>query len=145
MGYRSEVAYSIHFEDKATLNEFIALVMMKGGHEKEALSECEIERKQYGEHPEFWSVNFYCLGVKWYEDYPEVKAHTWLYQYAVERWGDKTAYHFIRIGEEYGDIEDESDGEFDNFIQDDFYPTQGMEIPFSHNYEPLGDKLSMVE
>ena len=34
MGYRSEVAYRIVFSNKQVLNEFIALAMMKGEHEK---------------------------------------------------------------------------------------------------------------
>ncbi len=82
MGYRSEVAYRIVFKDKQVLNEFIALVMMKGGLEAQALRECEVETLDNGRDECF--VNFYAQDVKWYPSFPDVQAHTWLYEYAVD-------------------------------------------------------------
>ena len=148
MGYRSEVAYRIVFKDKQVLNEFIALVMMKGGHEKQSLSECEIEVVEPTTgHSGLFCVNFYAQDVKWYTSYVDVAAHTWLYEFAVERFPDDCAYHYIRIGEESGDIEDEELGSDDwiDFVRDSFYPVTTIELPFSCGYEPVGDNLRVIE
>jgi hypothetical protein len=144
MGYRSEVAYVIAFEDKTTLNEFISLVMLKGGAEAEALKECQIAVQDNGRKECF--INFYADDVKWYDSYAEVEAHTWLYQYAVERFGNKCAYKFLRIGEEQGDIEDDHSDPSDKFdLHQDFYTRAIMEIPFEPSYKPVGDALRVVE
>jgi hypothetical protein len=144
MGYRSEVAYVIAFEDKPTLNEFISLVMLKGGREAEALKKCQIEVSEGAFS--CYRINFYADDVKWYDSYPEVEAHTWLYQYAVERFEDKCAYRFLRIGEEQGDIEDEHSDPSDKFdLYQDFFSRAIMEIPFEPNYKPVGDALRVIE
>ena len=145
MGYRSEVAYRIVFSNKQVLNEFIALVMMKGNEERKALSECEIEVQDNGRAECF--VNFYAQDVKWYTSYVDVAAHTWLYEFAVERFPDDCAYHYIRVGEESGDIEDEEGGsdDFIDEVRDSFYPVTTLELPFSHAYEPVGDNLRVIE
>ena len=144
MGYRSQVAYVIAFEDKTTLNEFISLVMLKGGREAEALKECQIEVSEGAFS--CYRINFYQDDVKWYDSYPEVEAHTWLYQYAVERFEGKCAYRFLRIGEEQADIEDEHSDPSDKFdLYQDFYSRSTMEIPFDHRYEPVGDELRVLE
>jgi hypothetical protein len=146
MGYRSQVAYRIGFPDRKILNEFIALVMMKGGLEKEALSECQIELPDNGRVDCF--INYYAGDVKWYPSYADVQAHTWLYKYAVERFPNDCAYAFIRIGEDRDDIEEEDDGVMNDVhdsITQDMYTVTTIEMPFSHNYEPIGDALSIVE
>lgn len=142
MGYRSEVAYRIGFINKEVLNEYIALVMLKGEEFRKALSECEIRIQDNGREECF--INFWVCDVKWYDSYPEVQAHTWLYNYAVERFSEGASYKFLRVGEETGDIEDDCEDSVVD-LQSDFYPTQGMEIPFAHDYEPIGDKLSLFE
>ena len=63
MGYRSEVAYVINFEDKQKLNEFIAKVMVLGGDVANALKECEIEVVEGAFHT--YRINFYVVGIKW--------------------------------------------------------------------------------
>jgi hypothetical protein len=144
MGYRSEVAYVIAFEDKATLNEFISLVMLKGGREAEALKECQLDVAE-GVFS-CYRINFYADSVKWYDSYPDVEAHTWLYTYAVERFGDKCAYRFLRVGEEQNDIEDEHSDPSDKFdLYLDFYTRTSIEVPFSVGYEPVGDALRVLE
>ena len=145
MGYRSEVAYRIVFTNKQVLNEFVALVMMKGGFEVEALRECEVEILDNGREECY--VNYYAQDVKWYDSYPQVAAHTWLYNYAVERFEDDCAYSFIRIGEDSGDIEEEEGGSDDliDYVRDDFYVTRSIELPFSYDYEPVGDNLRVIE
>lgn len=144
MGYRSQVAYVIAFEDKKTLNEFISLVMLKGGGEAKALRECEIEVVDGAFS--CYRINFYGDDVKWYESYEDVQAHTWLYHYAVERFEDNCAYRFLRVGEEQGDIEDEHNdpsGKFDMY--EDFYTRTVLEVPFSIGYEPVGDNLRIFD
>jgi hypothetical protein len=142
MGYRSEVAYRIGFINKEYLNEYIALVMLVGGEEVKALRECQIEIPDNGEEECF--INFWACDVKWYESYPDVQAHTWLRKYALERFPDCASYKFLRVGEDTGDIEvDCKDNAI--YLEDDFYPTQGMEIPFAHDYEPIGNKLGLLE
>jgi hypothetical protein len=141
MGYRSEVAYRIAFRNKKTLNEYIALVMMKGGNEVNALRECDIECSD--EHECY--VNFYACDVKWYDSFSEVQAHTWLYRFAVERFPEDCAYQTLRVGEEAGDIEDEHDGAEDmcDYAWDGFYTKTIIELPFSYN-EGIGDKLGLI-
>jgi hypothetical protein len=142
MGYRSEVAYRIGFTDKEVLNEYIALVMLKGNEEVKALRECQIELPDNGSEECF--INFYQRDVKWYDSFPDVQAHTWLYKFAKKRFPDNVSYKFLRVGEETGDIEDDCNDEvFD--LQDDFYTYTSMEIPFAHDYEPIGDKLGLLE
>ena len=144
MGYRSEVAYVIAFEDKTTLNEFISLVMLKGGLYADALKECQIEVAEGV--CSCYRINFYADDVKWYDSYPDVEAHTWLYQYAVDRFEDKCAYRFLRVGEEQNDIEDEHSDPSDKFdLYLDFYTHTSIEVPFSIGYEPIGDELRVVE
>ena len=136
MGYRSDVAYVIEFEDLQTLNEFIALVMVKGGEEKKALSECLIL-------PKDCRICYHADDVKWYESYTQVMAHTWLYNYAVERFGEERAgYEFVRIGEDTDDIESESMGDIQH---GSIAVNRSLDLPFEYDYEPIGDALSIVE
>lgn len=142
MGYRSEVAYRIAFRDKATINEFIAKVMVLGGFERKALEECLIEED--GDH---WYVNFYASDVKWYDGYTDVDGHTKLYNLAVEWYPEDCAYQFLRIGESDDDSQSDTDGADDltDCVWDDFRIIRYIETPFSSNYEAIGDKLGLVE
>lgn len=142
MGYRSEVAYRIGFRDKKILNEFIAKVMVLGGHECEALRECSIE-----EDGDTWFINFYASDVKWYEGYEDVEGHTRMYKLAVEWYPDDCAYQFLRVGESDDDSQSDTDGADDitDCVWDDFRIIRYIETPFSISYEPIGDKLGLVE
>ena len=104
MGYRSDVAYVINFEDKQKLNEFIAKVMVLGGLVADALKECEIDVVDGAFH--CYRVNFYASDVKWYDDFPEVQAHHELMEMAIER-DDDNGVIFNRLGEDDNDIEKE--------------------------------------
>ena len=142
MGYRSEVSYRIGFRNKTILNEFIAKVMVLGGHECEALKECSIE-----EDGDTWFVNFYASDTKWYEGYKDVDGHTHLYHLAVEWYPDDCAYQFLRVGESDDDSQSDTDGADDitDCVWDDFRIIRYIETPFSISYEPIGDKLGLVE
>jgi hypothetical protein len=143
MGYRSEVAYRIVFRNKKVLNEFISLVMLKGGDEVIALKECDIELPDNGRAECY--VNFWASDVKWYESYTDVQAHTWLYTYAIERFPEDCAYQFIRVGEEEGDVENEHGGVGDmmDWAWEGFYTMTTIEIPFSYD-KGVGDALAVI-
>ena len=142
MGYRSEVSYRIGFRNKTILNEFIAKVMVLGGHECEALKECSIE-----EDGDTWFVNFYASDVKWYEGYKDVDGHTHLYNLAVEWYPEDCAYQFLRVGESDDDSQSDTDGADDitDCVWDDFRIIRYIETPFGISYEPIGDKLGIIE
>lgn len=113
MGYRSEVAYVIRFKDKEQRELFINLQRAKADKAiNEALNELvEVEDNMLGYHAEY---------VKWYSDYPEVKAHETLMTDSIDLFGDENpdtpdyddqaGYKFIRLGEESDDNEDEERG-----------------------------------
>lgn len=142
MGYRSQVAYVISFDDKQTLNEFIAKVMVLGGHVCNALKECQIEVEEGMLN--CYRINFFQTDVKWYPSYPDVEGHTQLRVLAEEWYSGKSASRFIRIGEEHGDIEEECEGDSAD-LYDDFYVYTNVELPFDRDYEPIGDNLGIID
>ena len=138
MGYRSQVAYVIAFdEDSNAMGKFINYVMGSGDeHMIEALKACEVDFETN-------RINFYYTDVKWYESYEDVKGHTRLYELCTN---EETPFYpqasakFIRVGEEMGDIEENDYG--DDPPYDDFYTVTTIALPFSPNYTPYGDKLA---
>lgn len=143
MGYRSDVAYTIHFRTPRVLNEFIALVMVQGGEALKALQECDIETET---RSGVLKVNFYIEDVKWYDSYKDVQAHMGLLKFAVERAPTDCAFNFIRVGEEQNDIEQNTGGNTDEFdVYTEFYTYSRITVPFSTAYQPVGDSLSIIE
>lgn len=140
MGYRSDVAYRIMFKNKTVLNEFIALVMVKGEYVAKALKECEIEK---GYNDEYF-VNFFADNVKWYDDFPSVQGHAELMRFAVERFPDDAGYRVIRIGEDPDDVEEDEEGGVDMIPYEDFYVRREISLPFNYDYEPIGDTLALI-
>jgi hypothetical protein len=139
MGYRSEVAYVINFSTTEKRDEYINLVLASANEDLiTALKECEVPIPLKEDDWQACCINFYARDVKWYDSYDEVKAHTRLYKWAEELYPDDSGWHFIRIGEEMGDIHDETDGNScGETPEDDFYTYTSMEIPFNANYEPF--------
>jgi hypothetical protein len=142
MGYRSQVAYVISFDDKQTLNEFIAKIMVLGGHVCDALKECQIEVVEGMLN--CYRINFFASDVKWYDTFPEVEGHNMLRELAEEWYSGKSASRFIRIGEEHGDIDEQTEGDSAD-LYDDFYTYTHMELPFDKDYEPIGDNLRIID
>lgn len=112
MGYRSEVAYVLRFKDKEMRDAFINLQRAKADkHINTALDEMvEVEDNMIGYHADH---------VKWYDDYPEVKAHQTLMkdtiaifadEETIPDYDDQAGYKFVRLGEEQDDNEDEEEG-----------------------------------
>ena len=133
MGYRSEVAYVINFDGEETRDEFIAMVKTHGDNLYKALQECQI----LGGHT---TIDFYADHTKWYDGYKDVDAHHQLMQFAEEHYEGRSGWRFIRIGEEEGDIQNDSDSLGDFTPDDDFYTYSSFETPFSKS-----DFKSMAE
>jgi len=128
MGYRSEVAYVLRFKDKAQRELFVSLQRAKADkHINEALNELvEVED---------WGLGYHADHVKWYDSYPEVKAHQMLMRDTIDLFNEKediTGYKFIRLGEEQEDNEDEEEGNTDDLWEYvDWY--RGTNISFARN------------
>jgi hypothetical protein len=107
MGYRSDVAYKIQFHTDEAYWGFVAKVKLDP-----ETSFC-FEDDSFKQDDEDKSLKMYATQVKWYESYDDVDCHTKLWDYAEEY--DRTkgegnehglcSGYFIRIGEEYDDIE----------------------------------------
>ena len=110
MGYRSEVAYVIKFNDIETRDNFITLMLAKNDeHITRAVEECEYG---YEDDP---VITFEAQDVKWYESYDDVKAHHAMVREAVEIYGEEKGgrFRFIAIGEDGAENFDEDDSEGD--------------------------------
>lgn len=93
MGYRSEVAYVIKFDDKQTRDAYVTLMLAHDNPEvRKAIEECDYD----DEHDPV--ITFRQDDVKWYESYPDVQAHTFVYQNAREL--DMGSYRFVALGED---------------------------------------------
>lgn len=123
MGYRSDVAYKIKFEDEGQWNVFLLEAKSKPEtrlcFEDESLS--VVHDKQ--------EIRFIAQAVKWYEDFEDVKCHTHLLDLCddyLERQeknfvdGGVTnikepvvSYLFRRIGESEDDLEERHGGDPD--------------------------------
>ena len=110
MGYRSDVAYVIKFNDIETRDNFVTLMLAKNDkHITEAINECEY---RYDDDP---IITFRETDVKWYDSFEDVQAHQKLMQYAVEIYGEERGgrFRFIGVGEDGAEQFDESDDEGD--------------------------------
>ena len=98
MGYTSDVAYVIKFDDVEKRDAFITLMQAKNDKQtNQALDEVEY---RYSKDP---VITFECTGTKWYESYPDVQAHHKLMNDASELY--EAEYRFVRVGENDDDIE----------------------------------------
>jgi hypothetical protein len=110
MGYRSDVAYVIKFNDIETRDNFVTLMLAKNDkHITQALDEC-----QYG-YDDDPIITFEETSIKWYDTYDEVKAHHALMHEAVHIYGGEKGgrYRFISVGEDGAEEFDENDDEGD--------------------------------
>ena len=110
MGYRSDVAYVIKFDDIETRDNFVTLMLAKNDkYITQALDECE---HRYTTDP---IITFEESDIKWYDTYDEVIAHRTLMKLAVEIYGEEKGgrYRFIGVGEDGAEDYDEDDNEGD--------------------------------
>jgi hypothetical protein len=114
MGYRSDVAYVIKFDDIETRDNFVTLMLAKNDkHITEAINECEYG---YTLDP---IITFEAEDVKWYDSFDDVKAHHALMHDAVEIYKEKGGkYRFISVGEDGAEEfeEDDDDGDLYDYI-----------------------------
>jgi hypothetical protein len=141
MGYRSAVSYVIRFETHAKRDEYVALVLAKNDpHLTKALGQCYVPtpNEQLDDPVIYFSV----VDWKWYSEYPEVKAHTTLYEWAKELYPDDCDYRFVRVGENPDDVDEESThGSFDEY--DDLYPVSTIQSRYPEEYplfDPQGER-----
>lgn len=102
MGYRSDVTIGMSFKDKGSLTAFLSYVRLGDMMPPEELAHYKVI--DAGEVGVLLYASF--LDVKWYDNFPDVKCHNNLLGMAKES-GAGTA--FIRVGEEYNDIQYEID------------------------------------
>lgn len=109
MGYRSEVAYVIQFEDVQHKNEFIATTKLLEPHGKalEELNHLDDDCTY---------LSFHWDNVKWYDSYPEVQMHIKLLDYINELSEDEAytkdiSARFARVGEDETDNVNEGYGD----------------------------------
>jgi hypothetical protein len=109
MGYRSDVAYVIKFDDIETRDNFVTLMLAKNDKWiTQALDECEYG---YDEDP---IISFNQEGIKWYESFDDVQAHHAIMREAVAIYKEKGGrYRFIAVGEDGQEEFDEHDDEGD--------------------------------
>ena len=110
MGYRSDVAYVIKFNDIETRDNFVTLMLARNDkHITEALEDCEY---RYTDDP---IITFEAQSVKWYDSFDDVIAHRTLLKDAVKIYGEEKGgrFRFIGVGEDGAEDFDESDDEGD--------------------------------
>jgi hypothetical protein len=131
MGYRSDVAYVIKFDDIETRDNFVTLMLAKNDkHITEAISECECG---YTLDP---IITFEETDLKWYRDFEDVKAHHALMREAVEIYGEKGGrFRFVSVGEDGAEEFDEDDDDGDLYD----YITTRHEINTAFPPIPAGD------
>jgi hypothetical protein len=109
MGYRSDVAYVIKFNDIETRDNFVTLMLAKNdAHLTQAIKECEYG---YKDDP---IITFEQQSVKWYDSFEDVQAHQQLMEDAVAIYKHKGGrFRFIGVGEDGTEDFDENDSEND--------------------------------
>jgi hypothetical protein len=110
MGYRSDVAYVIKFDDIETRDNFVTLMLAKNDKWiTQALEECEYG---YEDDP---VITFETQSVKWYTSYDDVKAHHLMMREAVDIYGEEKGgrFRFVGVGEDGAEEFDEDDNEGD--------------------------------
>ena len=109
MGYRSDVAYIIKFNDIETRDNFVTLMLAKNEPQiTQAINECEYG---YTDDP---IITFKETDLKWYDSFEDVQAHQRLMKDAVEIYQHKGGrFRFIAVGEDGAEDFDEDDCEND--------------------------------
>ena len=133
MGYRSNVAYLILFDDKEVYDQFRvqyklddAYLLCREDERNPSTSNVTLEFDE-----ENHAIKFNAYDVKWYDDFDDVKCHEALLKLADE-YGEKykgVSWAFVRIGEEQGDVETK-DGYSESIrsAQDYLYPVSSIQF-----------------
>jgi len=93
MGYRSDVAYVIKFDDIQTRDAYVTLMLGNDNPDvRKAIEECNYD---YERDP---IITFRERDVKWYDSYDDVQAHKFIYTNAHEL--GIGSYRFMAVGED---------------------------------------------
>ena len=121
MGYRSDVAYVVKFHSIQDRDAYVSLCLAKNDEwVTRAIEDCVYDNKA---DP---IITFKATDVKWYSDFPDVKAHTFIYQQAREL--DMGGYRFVGVGEDGQEDYDEEDMDFD--LSDYIYAVHQLNTSF---------------
>lgn len=108
MGYRSDVRIITSKEGFEKLKEFVKNYLKEHNEEYNLLEECDI--KKQGKEQYYFGWNY----LKWYDGYVDVDSIMQGLKYLEE---NEYSYRYMRIGESYEDIEEQSyDGDKDKNI-----------------------------
>jgi hypothetical protein len=123
MGYRSDVAYKIWFDDVALRDTFIDLVLSSNSEWMiKALKDCEVGEDYGGVGGEPRGVvSFLAEDVKWYDGFDDVEGHMSLIRYAEQTFEDSCGARMARMGESEDDIEYDNFGNTELIDYDDVY------------------------
>lgn len=100
MGYRSEVAYVIAFDNVQTKEKWVSLAKLHPSHSK-ALKECKFVDDMTKTY-----ISALFRWVKWYDSYDDVKTHMGMLEEIGEMEDGQISARFVRIGEETDDTEE---------------------------------------
>jgi len=106
MGYRSDVAYVIKFNDIETRDNFVTLMLARNDAQlTQAINECEYG---YKDDP---IITFKETDLKWYDSFEDVQAHHAMMREAVHIYGEEKGgrFRFIAVGEDGAENFDEDD------------------------------------
>lgn len=93
MGYRSDVAYVIKFDDIQTRDAYVTLMLAHDDPKvRSAIEECDYDETRDA------IITFKETDVKWYPSYPDVLAHRFIYEnaYALKM----GSFRFMALGED---------------------------------------------
>ena len=100
MGYRSNVAYAIRFENTDQRDTFVELVKHRRDDAlTEAINDCETRY----EAP---IITYYAEDIKWYESFDYVVAHKVIMEWVVELYKN-SGYRIVEVGEDGVETVDE--------------------------------------
>jgi len=130
MGYRSDVAYKIWFDDEQVRDACIDLVLANGSEWMiKALKACEIGReKRYGTDIPLGVLSFQAEDVKWYDEYDDVEGHTSLIRFATTHLEDSCGAYMVRMGEHDDDVEHDEWGNSELVDNDAIYVSRALEV-----------------
>lgn len=109
MGYRSDVAYMIKFSSPEDYWGFIA----ESKCDPDTTKCWEDDFESFKQNDKLLAIQFACEGVKWYDDYEDVKCHMSLWEKARDRRKiDNISCdgYYARIGEDLDDIDERNFG-----------------------------------
>ena len=137
MGYRSDIRIITSEKGFEELKKFVTKYLKEHNEDYTLLENCDI--KQEGKKQCYFGWNY----VKWYEnDYEDVDA----IMEGLQHLSDKEySYRYMRIGEEYDDVEEQyCDGEKDKniFLE---YPSMIREFDDEYVKEQLKENDKIIE